>query len=374
MKLRTPQKKQRRQLHQSGVNMFNRCGMQFAFRYIQGLRRPPSAFMLCGSATDKAINYDLDTKILTGELSPLDVLTDIAAQSVEKDDRADSIKLDPDEEVKGRKQVLADTKDRAVRLATMHHTQAAPKIQPWRTQRSFTVNLDKFLRVRGDLLAEEAEMIDLSPWRKLAMKRQAAALRQVAKDGLDFVGAQDVVEKFQISAPGAGWDQAQALDVLNIRDAKTSKSKKNQEWADQDDQMTAYATASMVIDGRLPDAMVFDVLVETTKKQAQTVQELQTVRQQVDVDIYLNRIANAVASMQLGIFTPTNQSNWWCSEMYCGYAHICPYFRKMERVGNPVADLEGTEKPQGDLVQILQASVAQVAAKKETDEEEATKL
>src|SRR5262252_3898219 len=217
MKLRTPKAKlRRRQLHQSAVNMFNRCGMQFAFRYIQGLKRPPSAFMVCGTATDKAINYDLDTKILQGSLAELDVISDIARDSVDHDDRADAIKLDPSDIEAGKsvKQVIGETKDRAVRLVGLHHGEAAPRIRPWRTQRSFTVNLDKFLYSRAALLRQEAEGVDLSKWRRKAMLAQAAALWNAAREGIDFVGQQDIVEKFEEGV----------IETLNIRDTKTAKA------------------------------------------------------------------------------------------------------------------------------------------------------
>jgi len=349
--------------------MFNKCGMRFAFRYIQGIKTPPNAFLLCGTATDKAINWDLDTKILRGELATLDEISDIARDSIDHDDRADSILLDEDDAGKSVKQVIGETKDRAVRLVTMHHGQVAPNLKPWRTQRKFTVNMDKFLRTRAKLLHEEADMPDLSPWRRRVMNSQAAALNSMARQGLDFVGEQDIVEKYHLDI----LDETYGVETLNVRDTKTAKARKNQEQVDNDDQLTAYAAGSMIIDGRLPDDLIFDVLVETTINKTQSTQEIKTKRTETDVDVYLNRIANAVASIQLGIFPPTQQTNWWCSEKWCGYHNICPYFRRTHRPGDPIAELQGAGHAD-DLLPILNQSLEEVAKKKVEDEEEGTKL
>ena len=50
----------RKQLHQSGAEMLAKCGIAFEFRYILGIRRPPSAFLLVGKSVDKGVTTDLD--------------------------------------------------------------------------------------------------------------------------------------------------------------------------------------------------------------------------------------------------------------------------------------------------------------------------
>src|ERR1700747_1979087 len=97
--------RRRRQLHQSGINMFNKCGMQFAYRYVQGIRRPPSAFIICGHATDKAVKWDLDTKIFTGELAKQDEILDLALEAIDTHPQLCDIKLDPEDAGKSVMQV-----------------------------------------------------------------------------------------------------------------------------------------------------------------------------------------------------------------------------------------------------------------------------
>jgi len=350
--------------------MFNRCGMQFGFRYVQGLRRPPSAFMICGTATDKAVNWDLDTKIISGELASLKDIQDLAAEAVDSDNRRDAIELDPEDKAIGKSvpQVLGETKDKAVRLVTIHHSRIAPLIQPWRTSRRFTVNLDGFLRARATLLHREADSSELSPWRRRVMTRQAESLNAAAKEGIDFVGEQDIVEKYETDDHRYKYHEGESpKEILNVRDTKTSAKRKNQGDADSDDQLTAYAMASMVVDDQLPNNLMFDVLTDTPVKKLTSAETFTTKRTSLDVDIYLNRIANAVGAIQQGIFTPTQQTNWWCSEKYCGYAKICPYFRATRRPGSELfTGLENAGKAD-DLLPILQKSVA-LARKDDEDD------
>jgi hypothetical protein len=376
MKLRTPATKKRRQIHVSGINMFNKCGMQFAFRYIQGLRRRPNAFIVSGTATDKGVTWDLDTRILTGHLATEDELTDLVAQSVDKYPNKEELQLDPEDIESGKnvETVLGEAKDKAVRLIKLHHGSIAPKIVPFRTARQFTVDLDGFLNARAELLDNEADSGDVSSWRQRVMRAQASALREAATEGLDFVGEQDILEKF--SFPDPKLPDGPKLERLNIRDTKTSSKRKNQGQVDADDQLTAYATASLVIDKKLPDNLMIDSLVHTKggkRAPSLSAETFHTRRSELDVDIFLNRVANAVGAIQQGIFVPTQQTNWWCAEKWCAYTEHCPYFRKSSRPQSDILDdgLEDAGKLGKDdsLLPILNKSMA-VLAKKDEEEEE----
>ncbi|MGH3427713.1 MAG: PD-(D/E)XK nuclease family protein [Mycobacteriales bacterium] len=348
-----PQPKQpRRQLHQSGVTMFSKCGTQFMFRYIYGIKRPPSAYMICGTATDRAVNANLDNKILTGELLGRDTVTDLAAETVEKS--PDIPALDPvlfDEEDQGKsvQQVIGETKDKAVRLVGRHHLDVAPIIQPYRTARKFTVNLDKFLRYRAKTLYEDAEGIELSKWKSRVMRAAAAALNATARDGMDFVGEQDIVEKIPVITTVQN-EETSTVEMLSIRDTKTSKKSPTKDLGYEDDQMTAYAMASSVIDGKLPERLVLDYLVDL--KRGVNYVPVNTVRSEEDVDVYRNRLATMVAAVRQGVFVPTNQTAWWCAKKWCGFTEICPHFKQPKSV-TVVSDLGMTGSAPDPLPQKL---------------------
>lgn len=325
----TPKEKRRRQLHISSVNMLNDCGQRFLFRYILGKRRPPSAFILVGNSIDTSVTRDLDSKIETGELLERGDVLDIAATTFEQEKAKEPIELDAEEKAEGKtvEQILGDAKDKTVALAGLHHDEAAPAIQAIRTKRKFSVNMDTFLRARAKEMHEAAE---LAPDRYAArmLTAQATSLNAMAREGVDFVGEQDIVEKI--------------ADKLVIRDTKTSAKSPSPSMldgagkpgtADDSEQLTAYAVASHVVDGKLPDLMVLDYLVRTNARTPSLKYvATKTTRSLDDVNVFLNRFVNAIHALKTGVFVPANQSWWGCSQRWCGFYDICPYAKKPKLV------------------------------------------
>lgn len=325
----TPKAKQRKQIHVSGINMANDCGQRFLFRYILGIKSPPSAFLLVGKSTDESVTRDLDHKIETGELLKREDVLEISAAKFDAEQKAEPIELDQEEKKEGKSldQVLGEAKDKAVCLSGLHHDEAAPKIQAVRTRRKFSVDMDAFLRARARELHLAGEQAPDKYAAKL-LHGQAQSLNAAARDGIDFVGEQDIQEVIG--------------DQLIIRDTKTSAKSPTPSFldgsdkagtADDSEQLTAYAVASHVIDGKLPDRMVLDYLVRTNAAKP-TVKYVPTAttRSMDDVQVFLNRFTNLIHAMKTGVFVPANQSWWGCSEKWCGYSSICPYFKRPKLV------------------------------------------
>ncbi len=348
----TAKAKQRRQIHVSGVNMMNDCGQRFLFRYILGIKSPPNAFLLVGKSTDESVTRDLDHKIETGELLRREDVLEISAAKFEEEQKNEPIELDQDEKKEGKslEQVLGEAKDKAVCLSGLHHDEAAPKIQAVKTRRKFSVDMDAFLRNRARELHQAGEQAPDKYAAKL-LHSQAQSLNAAARDGMDFVGEQDIQEIVRVPYDPTvvrvqDLDSREPEDdyseFLVIRDTKTSAKSPTPSFldgndkagtADESEQLTAYAVASHVIDGKLPDRMVLDYLVRTNAAKP-TVKYVPTAttRSMDDVQVFLNRFTNLIHAMKTGVFVPANQSWWGCSEKWCGYASICPYFKKPKSV------------------------------------------
>ena len=185
----------RKQLHQSGAEMLAKCGIAFEFRYVLGIRRPPSAFLLVGKSVDKGVTTDLDHKIRTGELEQESVILDVVRDAVETDPQKDDIELQDDEAGKSVQQVIGETKDKAVRLVKAHHGVVAPTIRPAQVARKFSIDLDRFLRGRAKDFRQQAEKQGDKHAAKV-LDQQARYLNVAARDGVDFVGEMDIVERY----------------------------------------------------------------------------------------------------------------------------------------------------------------------------------
>lgn len=331
--------KLRKQLHQSGVETLGKCGVMWEFRYLKGLKRRPNAYLICGSATDAGVNSDLSHKIQTGELEQESVILDVARDAVANHPDRDGIELDEDDKGKSIAQVLDETKDKAVRLVTKHHSDVAPEIQPTAVARRFSLNMDRWLRGKAKEIHGRAEQAENS-WLKRVLHQQAAHLNAAARDGFDLVGEQDIVEAFS-TRPSL--DDPSKPDTLVIRDTKTSKKSPSDDTAHNSHQLSAYALASQVLDGKLPDKMVLDYLVDL-KRETKYV-PLATTRDAEQASAYLSRVVNAIVSIRSGVFMPAPNTAWWCSEKYCGYHGICPHVKhKATTVGaNPLVQIQAGE-------------------------------
>jgi len=318
-------KEPRKQLHISGVNMLNDCGQRFFYRYVMGIRRPPAAYVLVGKATDEVVSQNLKNKITTGELLPRKEVIELADSEFEFQKNKTPIELDPDERKEGRTldSVLVDAHDKTLAVVGLHHDQVAPNLLPTEVHRSFSINMDKFLRDRARKLHEQARNAE-DPYFQKTLKTQARALNVAASVGMDFAGEYDIVENM-------------TPDFLSIRDTKTSGKSPNKSLmdgsdrpgvADDSDQLTAYACASAVIDGRLPTEMTLDYLIYTPKKHDLKYVPTKTSRTMSDVQVFLNRFANAVQAYRTGMFVPAKADWWGCSEKCCGYWDMCPYSKK----------------------------------------------
>jgi hypothetical protein len=315
----------RKQIHQSGMETLSKCGIQFSNIYLLHKRRRPKTFLISGTAIDAGVGTDLNHKIDTGDLEKESVVLDVARDSAQKADYTD---LEPEDEEKGQsiEQIRDSVADKAVRLTKAHHCEIAPDIEPFKVARKFSINLDKFLRSRAKFLHQQAEMETLSHARKV-LHYQATQMNAAAREGYDFVGEQDIVESVG--------------ERLVIRDTKSSKKTPSADIAHESSQLTAYSLASKVLDGKLPDAVKLDYTIDL--KRGVNTTTLESVRNLDDIDNYLSRLANGIATIRSGMFVPAPDVAWYCAEKYCSFWNTCPYARGRGRTDISLpSDLTGT--------------------------------
>ena len=107
-------------LSASSVVTFLRCGQQWYFAHVAGIKSPPSLRQALGVAAHAAIEVNMRQKID----STLDLELDDVLDAFSTNYDTEIAEVETPEEDPG------DLKDRGVRLMTLHHTEVAPKIQP----------------------------------------------------------------------------------------------------------------------------------------------------------------------------------------------------------------------------------------------------
>lgn len=267
----TPKKQQ---LHWSHINMFLRCGEQYRRRYIMKEIIPPAVVLHVGSGTHKGVEVNLLHKRDKGELLPVDAVAEATRDAVNERWEKEGVTLDADDMDRAIADVRGEAVDTAVALATLHHSELAPKITPQHVERPWVLELSGF------------------PY--------------------DLAGQIDIQEK-PVNGCKAG----------RIRDTKTTNRTPPPSKADESDQLTMYALAAKVLDGAIPP-LAMDSLVKTKTPKAVT---LETWRTDEDLQVLLRRIEVFSRALDRGVFVPAQQDSWICSAKFCGYAATCPYFR-----------------------------------------------
>lgn len=256
------------QMHFSGLTTLWQCGIKFQFRYIQKLKRPPTAALVVGKGVDAATNSNLQNKIDKDVLLPVEQVSEIARDAVMHAVSDEGIMPE-----KGQTEAAATAEgvDKAVRLSEFHATDLAPILRPAAVQKKWSLEIPGF--------------------------------------PFDLVGTRDLDE----------------LDGT-IRDLKTSKKSPNRNAAHVSDQLTTYSLAKFAFEKVIPPKVVLDTVVDL--KRGPKISTLESTRTKEDYSVLINRIENASRVIESGMFTPAQPDAWWCSEKWCSYHDVCPYFRR----------------------------------------------
>lgn len=300
------------QIHQSGIGMMERCGESWRRRYIEGEKRPPAAAMLVGTGLDRSVRGNLDTKIRTGELLPIEAVKDIARDAIGNEAMLQEWEPRPQDEARfgeGKRQFDVIV-DQTVTLAETHATALAPTLSPTHVAQEFVLD--------------------------------------IAGYDYQLVGENDIREETR--------------GLVGIRDTKRRKNKPNQFDVDSSTQLTTYALAEFIATGKMPDYLTLDCVRPLAR--GPKIDIAWSYRTKDDFDVLLRRVQHHIESIEKGHFAPAEPSmSWWCSPDWCGYYRDCPYTRNPEHFGPPPA-----------LVQIQQAAAPKPeAAKPEAPKPEAAK-
>lgn len=262
-------------LSHTQISMFQRCGLQWHFRYQRGIKIPPSGPMVLGGSADSTVNFNYDYKIERGADENLSALEDKFheewdSRKIEvvdwKDDKPDDL------ESAGRRALGAFRKE------------IAPATMP------VMLKNEKGEDVPGVQLEKEITFTN-RPWTFLAY--------------LDLIAFKDVNNK--------------PVGPIII-DNKLTKRSPGPDLVNVHDQLTAYSAAQGILDVGL------DVLVYGNKE-PKAVSFFGT-RTPEDAARYWRVVDLVYDSIIKGVFLPAprstgNSGNWACTPAFCGYWEIC---------------------------------------------------
>ncbi len=266
-------KGRRPQLHFSGLDTLWGCGEKFRRIYIMHERPDANISMMVGTAIDKAISANMESKMLYGKLLERADVDAIARDGFLAEWTLKTPVLTREEWLAGEAAVKGEAIDKTVRLSRLHYDVLAPKIEPTHVQRKWSIEIPGF--------------------------------------PFDLVGAIDL------------------QDVVGPIDDKTSKKSPVGNIADISLQMTTYALAILVLDGKIPEQVRLDYLIDN---KTPIVKTYTSTRDLDDFRVLMNRVENAAEVIEKGCYTPANPTDWRCSTKWCGFAATCKYFQRPKSV------------------------------------------
>ena len=249
----------------SQMNMFSRCGVQYMYRYCEGIKAPPGIALHVGGSTHKARELILRAKMV-GTIPPVEAAREEAAAQCASGINTE-VALDDKEKAIGIDTVRGAAIDQAVALATLDYGHNLTALVPVKIEH----------KVELDLTAIGCKLVGII-------------------DTIDAAGV--------------------------IRDLKTAGKSLTQKDADTSMQLTMYSMMQRLSEGVDETAVQLDVLVKTKTPKAQN---LISHRDVDDIQVLLNRIARIKEGIEKECWTPASEGSFWCSPKLCGYFDRCPY-------------------------------------------------
>jgi len=248
--------------------MFLRCPRQWAFRYKEFLKIPPSGAMKQSGVFHSTAERNYRQKATTLTDLPLDEQTDFFAETWEKELTREEVVFD---QQKG--ETATVLKDQGVMIVKEHHARISPFVTP----------------ASADSVEEK---ITLS----LATDKGA----------------------------GVNYELVAVIDVTDtngvIRDNKALGKTPNQKDVDRDIQLSTYALAKRFQTQKAEHGLALDIVVKNKTPKAVT---LTTKRTRETLQIHLRDTIGHVAKAIAAEAFPANPTGWWCDPRWCGYWSRC---------------------------------------------------
>ena len=264
----------------SKVNSISLCGQAFVYREIEKVPAPENISAIRGKSIHKPIELNMKNKLEHGELLPVDQVRENAAATVKAATQVD-LMMDGDYMGLTAEQATGIVTDQVVGMAVHHATdpELAPAINPTAVEMK----------------------IEIAPSEALPVT---------------WVGVIDLIDG----------------DV--IRDTKTKTKAPNKNLAHEGDQLSSYELLYRARYGKPSGGQAFDVLWQTPAKKENKHKTLRTDRSDADIATFVHRVNATRRMMEAEVFLPAASDSWKCTEKFCEYTTICPFFRRTDRPEN----------------------------------------
>lgn len=154
---------EKRQLSYTQLNMFLRCPRQYEYRYMQGLKVPPSGAMVQSRVWHKTVELNYRQKIHSDRDLPLSEMQEFFAAQFDVALTKEEVAFEPGEK-------SGTLKDQGTAIVAAHHKAIAPEVHPLLVEQSFTMDLGENFPFDlvgvWDLVERDGTIVDNKAYRK----------------------------------------------------------------------------------------------------------------------------------------------------------------------------------------------------------------
>lgn len=286
----------------SRLGMLARCGIQYQYRYLDGIIEPPAAAPLAGRAVHSGIETNLRHRQHEGTEAPEEMIAERVVDRLRDEfetaeEEHGGLALNDDENELGAERVRGILVDRSIALAQLHRAAVAPEltlIEPYERDGKAVTGIEQSLSIDAgafdvmvvlDVMTADHELRDTKTKVRTVGQTRSPTVPAGAAERNMQLATQDLVYRgFTGQTP-----KRIALDFLVDLAPETRKGQ-----------------------GKVSR----DPVVRALSRPPHTGAELQ---------VLLNRYQKLHEVAESGIFTPADPGAWCCSERWCGYWHRCPY-------------------------------------------------
>jgi CRISPR/Cas system-associated exonuclease Cas4 (RecB family) len=252
----------------SQYTQYKICAKQYEFKYVQGMRGPPSPNMGRGTSIHKAVEMAIKAKIAGQPIPDIKDLNEILIK--EFDEKTQSV-VNWDDQDPG------EVKKEAVEAYRTFHLYALPKLNPIAVEKGFAVKVGT----------------------------------------VPMVGYIDLIETVPaITIPGMSpEEQALAPTTPVVVDLKTTRASWGDEKVRKNTQLTLYTHVEGVPNARIDQLVLL--------KKGPVYKPSATSRTPQDAAVFIEDLEETVDLVKKGIFPKTTIDSWACNEKQCPFWTLC---------------------------------------------------
>lgn len=158
---------EKRHLSYTQISMFLRCPKQYEFRYMQGLKKPPSGAMVQSRVWHETLEKNYKQKIKTDTDLPLNDMQEFFSARYDEAFSDEEIIFDTDSNP-------AKLKDQGVSIVETHHRIIAPTVKPIAVEEKFQISLgeDFPFELMGiwDIIEADGTIVDNKAYKRTPLQ------------------------------------------------------------------------------------------------------------------------------------------------------------------------------------------------------------